>query len=344
MDFKDYYETLGLKKGASDKEIRSAYRKLARQYHPDLNKGDAAAEARFKEVNEANEVLSDPEKRKLYDELGSRWRDYEQYRAAGGDATPAEFLRGTRAAGAGSFGRTGTGTGTTYQTMTEEDLQDLFGDSNPFSDFFNQTFGGFGRNRTGGTGRRATPAQLPGQDIEQQVEITLEEAVKGATRILQWSDQQGQRRLEATIPAGVRQGSRIRLAGQGGRGYNGGPSGDLYLVVEIEPHPLFELKDADVYVDVPVELHVCMLGGQAMVPTPKGTRLALTIPPETRNGRVFRLSGQGLPAMRAKGKAGDLYARVQVVLPAHLSEEERDLFRRLATLRGAPSTARAGSA
>lgn len=331
MDFKDYYEILGVKKDASEKEIRSAYRKLARKYHPDVNKGNDAAEARFKEINEANEVLSDPEKRKLYNELGPRWREYEQYRAAGGEATPAEFLRGSRAAGAGA-GTGSAGSGDyTYSTMTEEDLEDLFGNRNPFSDFFNQTFGG--RGRAGATGQRAM-ASLPGQDIEQQVEVSLEEAVKGTTRILQWTDQQGQRRLEVTIPAGVRQGSRIRLAGQGGRGYNGGANGDLYLIVEIKPHPLFELKESDVHVDVPVELHVCMLGGETLVPTPKGTRLALKIPAESQNGRVFRLSGQGLPAMRAKGKAGDLYARVQVVLPTHLSAEERGLFERLADLRG----------
>jgi DnaJ-class molecular chaperone len=139
----------------------------------------------------------------------------------------------------------------------------------------------------------------------------------------------------------VRQGARIRLAGQGGPGYNGGPNGDLYLIVDLKPHPLFELKEADVHVNVPVELHVCMLGGEALVPTPKGTKLALTIPPETQNGRVFRLTGQGLPPMKAGGKAGDLYAKVQAVLPTHLSGEERDLFRRLAELRGAREGAHA---
>ena len=335
MDFKDYYELLGLKKSATDKEIRSAYRKLARKYHPDVNPGNKEAEARFKEINEAHEVLSDPEKRKLYDELGPRWREYEQFRAAGGQATPEEFLRGTTARGSGAGG----GPRYEYRTMSEEDLSDLFGEGAPFSDFFYQTFGGGAR--AGGTGRRGRAVQVPGQDIEQQVEITLEEAVKGTTRVLQYADRQGTRRIEATVPAGVREGSRIRLAGQGGAGYNGGRNGDLYLIVHIKPHPLFEIKDADVHVNVPVELHTCMLGGEAMVPTPKGTRLALTIPPETQNGRVFRLSGQGLPAMQGRGKAGDLYARVQVVLPTHLSAEERNLFQRLAELRGARQGARA---
>jgi DnaJ-class molecular chaperone len=280
-------------------------------------------------------VLSDPEKRKLYDELGPRWREYEQFRAAGGQATPEEFLRGTTARGPG----TGGGPRYEYRTASPEDLSDLFGDGAPFSDFFYQIFGGGAR--AGGTGRRGGTVQVPGQDIEQPVEITLEEAVKGTTRVLQYADRQGSRRIEATIPAGVREGSRIRLAGQGGPGYGGGPNGDLYLIVHIKPHPLFEVKEADVHVNVPVELHTCMLGGEAMVPTPKSTRLALTIPPETQNGRVFRLSGQGLPAMHGRGKAGDLYARVQVVLPMHLSAEERSLFQRLAELRGARQEARA---
>ena len=335
MDFKDYYEILGLKRGATDKEIRSAYRKLARKYHPDVNPGNKEAEARFKETNEAHEVLSDPEKRKLYDELGPRWREYEQYRAAGGQATPEEFLRGTAARGFGAGG----GPRYEYRTVNPEDLSDLFGEGAPFSDFFYQTFGRGAQ--AGGAGRGGRAVQVPGQDIEQQVEITLEEAVKGTTRVLQYADRQGSRRIEASIPAGVREGSRIRLAGQGGPGYNGGRNGDLYLIVHIKPHPLFEVKEADVHVNVPVELHTCMLGGEAMVPTPRGTRLALTIPAETQNGRVFRLSGQGLPAMHGHGKAGDLYAKVQVVLPTHLSAEERSLFQRLAELRGARQGARA---
>jgi DnaJ-class molecular chaperone len=333
MEFKDYYATLGLKKGAAEKEIRSAYRKLARQYHPDVNPGDKTAEERFKEVNEAHEVLSDPEKRALYDELGPRWRDYEQYRAAGGTATPQEFLRGT-VAGAGARG----GPRYEYRTMSEDDLSDLFGGGSPFSDFFYQTFGS--GSRAAGSGGRSTMS-IPGQDIEQEVEITLEEAVKGTTRVLQYADAHGPHRIEATIPAGARPGSRVRLAGQGAPGYNGGPNGDLYLVVGVAPHPLFELKESDIHVNIPVELHVCMLGGEVTVPTPKGTRLSLRIPPETQNGRVFRLSGQGLPPMRTGGKAGDLFAKAQVVLPTHLSEEERDLFRRLAALRGGRQEARA---
>ncbi len=338
VEYKDYYAALGLKKGASDKEIRSAFRKLARQYHPDVNPGNTEAEARFKEINEANEVLSDKDKRALYDQLGPRWRDYEQYRAGGGDATPAEFLRGTSGfAGAGRSGGAG-GPRYEYRAANADDLRDVFGDSDPFSDFFNTTFGRSGRASAGassGRGAGGASMQLPGQDIEQHVYVTLEEAIKGTSRVLQYPDDAGSRSIEAKIPPGVREGSRVRLAGQGAPGYNGGPNGDLYLVAHIAEHPLFAVKESDVHADVPVPLHVCLLGGEVTVPTPKGTKLALKIPAETQNGRVFRLNGQGLPAMRASGKAGDLFAKVQVVLPTHLSDEERGLVERLAALRGA---------
>ncbi len=347
MDSKDYYAVLGLQKGASDKDIRSAFRKLARQYHPDVNKGNTDAETRFKEVNEANEVLSDPDKRTLYDTLGSRFREYEQYRTAGGTATPEEFMRAATARAGNPFASAGTGPGGARfqtRTMSEEELEALFGNRSAgaagaagFGDFFQQAFSG-GRPGAGtsGAGRRGGASiQMPGEDIEQPVDITLQEAVLGTTRTVDYSEGLNARRIEATIPAGVQEGARIRLAGQGAAGFNGGPRGDLYLLVHIAEHPNFEVKGRDIYTAIEVDLVTCMLGGEATVPTPKGKRLALTIPPETQNGRVFRLSGQGLPAMRAgKGKGGDLLATVRVVLPTHLSTEERDLFKRLAELRG----------
>lgn len=181
---------------------------------------------------------------------------------------------------------------------------------------------------------------MAGRDIEQDIEITIEEAATGTTRVLEVSDAQGTRRIEARIPAGVREGSRIRLAGQGGRGSNGGPNGDLYLVLHVQTHPPFELRGADVFVTVSVPLYTALLGGEVQVPTPRGTRLALTIPPETQNGRVFRLAGQGLPPLERNGHAGDLYATVSVVLPTNLSAEEREFVQRLAELRGVREAAR----
>lgn len=333
-DTKDYYASLGLKKGATEKELRSAFRTLARKNHPDVNPNNKEAEQRFKDINEAYEVLSDPDKRKVYDELGSHYREYEQYRSAGGTATPSEFLRATQGMGANPFAGAGARGGTRYEFRTTPFDDDIYGGSGSgsggFSDFFQQAFGG-GR---GGRTRTETPFKLPGQDIEQEVGIALEEAVKGTSRTITFTDESGQRRIEATIPAGVRTGSRVRLAGQGGAGYNGGPNGDLYLNVHILPHQRFEVKESDVYVTVPVDLTTCMLGGDVLVPTPKGTRVSLKIPAETQNGRVFRLSGLGLPAMRKDGKAGNLQATVQAVLPTGLSEEERTLFKRLAELRG----------
>jgi curved DNA-binding protein len=331
MDVRDYYETLGVKRDASAQEIRSAYLRLARQYHPDVNPGNSEAEARFKEINEAHEVLCDPEKRKLYDELGPRCRDYARYRAAGGTASPEEFLRGAAAAGGGQGGRPYA-----YHSTSEDDLRDLFGVASSFADFFDQVF------RGGQRGARAGRPRGPraGQDIEQGIAITVEEAATGTTRVLEITDAQGTRRIDARTPAGMREGLRIRQVGQGGRDSNGGPNGDLYLVVHIQPDPLFALKGSDVFVTVPVPLYTCLLGGEVQVPTPQGTRLALTIPPETQNGRVFRLAGQGLPPLGRDERAGDLYATVRVVLPTHLSPEARDLVRRLAELGGAREEAR----
>jgi len=322
---KDYYDALGLKKGASEKDIKSAFRKLARKYHPDVNAGDKAAEERFKEVNEANEVLSDAEKRGLYDTLGPRYAEYQQYRTSGGTATASEFARASAPRGdMFGGGRTRTASGGGF-TMSDADLNDILGGGR----------GGAGGSIFESFGRRGAAPRTPGQDIEQPVDVTLQEAIQGTTRTFEIADpnQFEPRRIEATIPVGVRDGARIRLSGRGGTSYNGGPNGDLYLVVRIAPHPSFEVKGGDIYTNVSIDLTVCMLGGEAAVKTPKGTTLTLTIPPETRNGRVFRLSGQGLPALRDKGKASDLYVTVQAVLPTNLSDEERALFARLAELR-----------
>ncbi|HLH25061.1 MAG TPA: DnaJ C-terminal domain-containing protein [Chloroflexota bacterium] len=307
----DYYQVLGVSKGASEKEIRQAYRRLARQYHPDLNPGDKAAESKFKEIGEAYEVLSDAEKRKKYDRYGHDWQHAEAAEAA---AREAGFGGARWSPGQG---------GVRFETADFDDAA--------FGDLFGNLFGGAGA-RTGFRGRRMAQR---GEDYEQPVDVTLEEAFAGSQRMLQVQGADGKlRRLEVKIPAGVADGSRIRIAGEGGPGVGGAPNGDLYLVVTVRPHPGFRREGDDLHVDVPVPLHVLMLGGEVHVPTLKGTRLALRIPPETQNGRVFRLAGQGMPHLQGGGR-GDLFATVQAVLPTNLSERERELFRELASQRSA---------
>ncbi len=321
VDYKDYYKILGVSKNASEKEIRSAYRKLARQYHPDVNPGDKSAEEKFKEINEANEVLSDPEKRKKYDELSEY---YQQYGRMPGSAD-------------GGFGGTG-GAHYQYRTVTPDELNDLFGGQSPFSDFFEQFFssdfaGGSGSsssifgnvgNGTGATGRARQRATV-GQDIEAQVEVTLAEAYSGASRVFELADVDGStKRIEVKIPAGVDEGSRIRIAGQGGQGTAG--RGNLYLVVQIVPDERFTREGTTLRTTIDVPLAVAMLGGEAQVTTPDGRKLALRIPPETANGKSFRLRGRGMPQLGQPDKRGDLFAEVSVVLPRHLSDEQRRLF------------------
>lgn len=330
MDYRDYYSVLGVKKGAGEKELRSAFRKLARQYHPDVNPGNQEAESRFKEINEAYEVLSDPEKRSVYDALGPRWREYEQYKAAGGTATPAEFARVSTAPPGGAQSRRGG-----FSTASEDDLRDMYGQESPFSDFFGDLFGG------ARTGRASGPAR--GSDIDVPVEISLEDAYRGSTVTLQLRDPGGQERaIEATVPRGARDGSRIRLAGQGTPGRGGGAPGDLFMVVTIRPHARFRRDGDDLRVEVPVDLTTCLLGGEAHVQTLKGSRIAVRIPPQTQNRQVIRLRGQGMPHLRQPDKAGDLYVEVQVVLPTQLTDEERALLVRFADLRAGRTAAAAG--
>jgi DnaJ-class molecular chaperone len=318
VDYKDYYKILGVSKDADTKTIRQAFRKLARQYHPDVNPGDKNAEERFKEVNEANEVLSDPEKRKKYDEMSRYYQQYGQWPGAAG--------------GASDFGGFGGGT-FHYQTLNEEDFADLFGGASPFSDFFETFFhstGGaqrsprYGGSRSGGT--RARTYTIPGQDVESTVEVTLAEAYQGVTRTFTLTEPDGTtRRLEVKIPAGVDEGARIRVAGQGAQGTAG--RGDLILIVHIAPDSRFTREGSTVRTTVDVPLTVAMLGGEAAVQTPDGRRLMLRIPPETPNGKVFRLRGQGMPLQVGQtDKRGDLYATVSVVLPTSLTPEQRRLF------------------
>ena len=309
VEYKDYYKTLGVSKGATAADIKKAYRKLARQHHPDVNKG-AGAEKRFKEINEAHEVLSDPEKRKRYDTLGPNW---EQYARQGGGAGARDggfqWVYTTPGSGSGGYGEEVGG----------------------FSDFFRTIFGDTGA--TAGEdpfGRRRARARA-GADLEHDVEISLAEAYRGTDRTVQVQRPDGSiRSLDVKIPAGVRDGQRIRLAGQGGSGNGGGAAGDLYLRVHLRPHGFFQRDGDDLRAELPVALHEALLGAEVTVPTLKG-RVTLRIPPETQNGRTIRLAGQGMP--RPGGGSGDLYVTVRVVLPQKLNEKERELAREVASHR-----------
>jgi DnaJ-class molecular chaperone len=312
---RDYYDILDVKRGASEKEIRQAYRRLARKLHPDVNPNDKVAEDRFKEVSEAYEVLSDKEKRAKYDRYGHDWQFGEQAEAAREQANSSRR-------------------GRVRSEADLSDLEDLFGGGGS-SSFFGDLFGRRGGGRSNGS---SGFENIPGQDYEQPVSISLEEAFNGTTRLIALQSGDGSpRRLEVRIPAGVREGSRVRVAHEGAPSPFGGPKGDLFLVVAIEPNKAFEREGDDLIVKVPVPLHVAILGGEVEVPTLKGTKLALRIQPETQNGRRIRLKGQGMPHL-GSAERGDLYAEASVVLPTRLSDEERKLFERLAELRGSSGT------
>ncbi len=329
MEFKDYYSTLGVTKASSEKEIKQAYRKLARKFHPDVNPGDKAAETKFKEINEAYEVLGDPAKRKKYDELGANWRMYEQAEAQGA-ANPFAGQWNVHPGGGGGHGG--------FRTMTQEEMEDLFGDSNPFSDFFTTFFGGGGGPAPGGgarAGRTSRTRQRKGRDVEHELELSLEEAYNGATRRLSMKHDEHTRTVDVRIPAGVGDGSRVRVSGEGEQGAGGAAAGDLYLRIRLIPHPVFERKGRDLHVKVPVHAPTAVLGGEAEVPTISGKPARLRIPPLTQNGQVFRLKGYGMPAVGKTDEKGDLYARAEVQLPAQLSDEERTHWEALAKLNGA---------
>jgi len=327
MDFKDYYSTLGVAKGATEKEIKQAFRKLARKFHPDVNPGNKSAEAKFNELNEAYEVLGDPAKRKKYDELGANWRMYEQT-----GATP----------GGGWNAHTGgAGPGGGFRTMTPEEMESMFGNTNPFSDFFNTFFGGgFSDADTGRTSSRARARR--GRDMEHEIELSLEDAYHGVTRRLAMQQPNGQTKtVDVRIPAGVNDGSRVRVPGEGEQGVGGAAGGDLYLRVRLTPHPLFERKGRDLYVKAAVPVPTAVLGGEADVQTMSGKTARLRIPPLTQNGQVFRLKGYGMPATGKADDKGDLYARVEAELPAQVSADEREHYEALAKLHASNKTSAA---
>ena len=313
-EYKDYYGVLGVPKAASEKDIKNAYRKLARKHHPDMNPGDKSAEEKFKEVNEAYEVLSDPEKRKLYDQFGSEYKTFQQ----GGGQTD-------------DFWQQWAGRQPGRVQYTTGDVGDLFGQDSPFSDFFQQLFGGGGADYADLLGGRRARQQRPrrGQDYEQPVEITLDEAYRGTSRILQIGNQ----RIEVDIPAGSDTGTRVRVAGKGAPGPGGGPAGDLFLHIEVLPHAQFQRHGEDLETVVPLDLYTAILGGEIAVPTPAGRPVMLRVPPETQNGAKFRLRGQGMPVLNRPKERGDLYAAVEVKLPERLTAQERELFQNLRALR-----------
>ncbi len=326
MEYRDYYKVLGCERNATEKELKTAYRKLAHLYHPDKNPGDKSAEDKFKQLNEAYEVLSDPQKRTKYDQLGSRYAEWER---AGQPGAGFDF---SQWAGAGRAGRAGAAGG------GAQDLNDLFGEGG-FSDFFTTIFGGGagGATRTAGTRRagagtstRTTTWALRGEDMEQPIEISLEEANTGTRRSLL----KGDKRLEINIPAGARTGTKVRMAGAGGQGQ---APGDLYLVVTVRPHPLFKREGDDVRADVPVDVFTAVLGGEVRVPTLNGDMM-LNVPAGSSTGKTFRLSGRGMPKLRTPSERGDFYARLAVQVPAELTERERELFNELKALRGRPNT------
>jgi curved DNA-binding protein len=306
MEYKDYYKTLGIDKKASDADIKKAYRKLAVQYHPDKNPGNKEAEEKFKLINEANEVLGDPEKRKKYDELGEDWNKYQQ----SGQGQPGGGFDWS------SFG----GQGRTYQG----DANDMFGEGgNGFSDFF-ETF--FGRSTGRKSGQR-TQTNFKGQDYEAEMEITLEEAYKGTSRIIQVHNE----RLRITVKPGAYDGQLLRVKGKGATGSNDQHRGDLYVRTRLKPHSIYTRKGDDLYANQSIDLYTAVLGNDVLVNT-LTTTVKVKIPAGTQNGKTIRIKGKGMPVYNTTDKFGDLYLQLQVVIPDKLSKEEKQLFEQLKKL------------
>ena len=328
MEFKDYYSTLGVAKTATEKELKQAYRKLARKHHPDVNPGDKAAESRFKEINEAYEVLGDPVKRRKYDELGANWRLYEQ----AGPGAAAGF-GGQPGGGAWNIPFGGGGQGGGFRTMTEEEMREMFGDADPFSDFFHTFFGGsVGAEDNRGRAQGGRGRARQGRDFEQELVLGLEDAYQGAMRQLSITHNGQARTVDVRIPAGVGDGSRVRVSGEGEHGTGGAQPGDLYLRIRLAPHPQFERKGKDLYTRVAIPLTTAVLGGEADVTTLGGKSLRLKIPPATQHAQLFRLKGHGMPVVGKANEHGDLYATVEVQLPRQLTPEQRAHFEALEKL------------
>jgi curved DNA-binding protein len=307
MEYKDYYKILGVSKKATADEIKKSYRKLAVKYHPDKNPDNKAAEEKFKEVSEAYDVLGDPEKKKKYDDLGESWQNYQQQKRQGGDG---DFDWSQWTAGQG---------GGFYQYEGGEG----FG-----SDFFDSIFGQFG-----GQGGRQTRA-AKGSDYQASITLSLEEAYFGAPREFEVHG----KKVRIRLKPGTSDGQVIRLNGYGSPGRNGGTAGDLYISVTVLPHALYQRKANDLYTDFPVDLYTAILGGTANLHSLKGA-VKITIPKLSANGKVIRMKGLGMPVYGHPDQFGDLYAKLNVVLPEKLSDEEEELFRVLAEKKSAKANA-----
>jgi curved DNA-binding protein len=305
VEYKDYYEVLGVSKDADEKAIKAAYRKLARKYHPDVCANKVEGESKFKDINEAYEVLSDKDKRAKYDQFGTDWQRAQQSGQAG-DFDWSRYQAGQQQGG--------------YTRYTTEDLQDLFGEGAPFSDFFTHLFGA--------EAAQAQPRASRGRDIEQPMTVSLVEAFKGTARRLKRPDGPT---IEVKIPPGVDTGTRMRVKGQGMPGRRG-QAGDLWLVITVEDDPRFVRKGNDLHTRVQVSLYTAVLGGEVTVQLLEG-KARLRIPAETQTGRELRLKGQGMPAYCDAGTRGDLYAAIEVRMPQKLTEKERALFQELAGMR-----------
>jgi curved DNA-binding protein len=300
MDYKDYYKILGVKKTATQEEIKKAYRKLAVKYHPDKNAGDKAAEEKFKEANEANEVLGNPEKRKKYDELGENWKAYQQH---GNDSENFDWSRWTNR-------------GSQQRGYANENF---YGGNEHFSDFFESIFGShFGETRQRGA------RQMQGQDLRAEMEITLEDAFHGTTKQISLNGQ----KINLNLKPGISEGQVLRMKGKGSEGYNGGANGDLLITIHIENHPRYKVDGNDLRFEQPLDLYTAVLGGKLNV-TVFDKTVQVNIPSGTDSGKIFRLKGMGMPLFGKAGVRGDAYVKMMITVPKQLSNEEHELFTRL---------------
>lgn len=312
MEYKDYYKILGVDKKASQEEIKKQYRKLARKYHPDKNPDDKASEEKFKELQEAYEVLSDKEKRSKYDTLGSNWKQYQHAGAGGGGFDFSQWAN--------------SGNGRQYRTS----FDDIFGGGGGFSDFFQSFFGG-GQSQGGGFGRGQRQGgfrQMKGQNYEADIRLSLTDAYHGTSTVLNVDN----RKIKINLKPGVKDGQTLRVKGKGAASQSGGENGDLLLKISVSNNTNFRLEENDLHLNVDVDLYKAILGGKISVNAFSGP-INLNIPPETPNGKVLRLKGKGMPIYGKTGLFGDLYLKINVVLPKKLSPEEISLFEKLSALR-----------